>query len=218
MYMLCILQYIDFHTSIARRFSINLLPNKPPLECLCFRSPILRRVRLIHPLPPSPFWRPKSRPHVAGVPMPWARGSGPRSLMPRATPICLVRNSASPNPAATRVMCFTATRAGCSRSSPSFGRRPSSARAHAHHTWCGYAVYENPLHETLFRFDPAQGKAEPVRTEVRVPGYSCYAGAGLDQIHRLGNSGPRPAISIHAYGVERERIATHVNRVVDVAP
>ena len=27
--------------------------------------------------------------------------------------------------------------------------------AHAHHTWCGYAVYENPLHETLFRFDPA---------------------------------------------------------------
>jgi predicted metal-dependent enzyme (double-stranded beta helix superfamily) len=90
--------------------------------------------------------------------------------------------------------------------------------AHAHHTWCGYAVYENPLNETLFRFDPEQGRAEPVRTEVRVPGYSCYAGAGLDQIHRLGNSGPRPAISIHAYGVERERIATHVNRVVDVAP
>jgi predicted metal-dependent enzyme (double-stranded beta helix superfamily) len=90
--------------------------------------------------------------------------------------------------------------------------------AHAHHTWCGYAVYENPLNEMLFRFDPASGKAEPVRTEVRVPGYSCYAGAGLDQIHRLGNSGPRPAISIHAYGVERERIATHVNRVVDVAP
>ena len=26
-----------------------------------------------------------------------------------------------------------------------------------------------------------------------------------------------PAISIHVYGVERERIATHVNRVVDVA-
>jgi predicted metal-dependent enzyme (double-stranded beta helix superfamily) len=90
--------------------------------------------------------------------------------------------------------------------------------AHAHDTWCGYAVYENPLEETLFRFDPAQGAAEPVRTEVRVPGYSCYAGAGLDQIHRLGNSGPRPAISIHAYGVERERIATHVNRVMDVAP
>jgi predicted metal-dependent enzyme (double-stranded beta helix superfamily) len=89
---------------------------------------------------------------------------------------------------------------------------------HAHHTWCGYAVYEYPLDEQLFRFDPAQSKAELVRTEVRRPGYSCFAGAGLDQIHRLGNSGPKPAISIHAYGVERECIATHVNRVVDVAP
>jgi predicted metal-dependent enzyme (double-stranded beta helix superfamily) len=90
--------------------------------------------------------------------------------------------------------------------------------AHAHQTWCGYAVYENALQETVFRYDPAQSRAEPVRTEVRVPGYSCYAAAGLDQIHRLGNSGGRPAISIHAYGVERERIATHVNHLVDVAP
>jgi len=89
---------------------------------------------------------------------------------------------------------------------------------HAHHTWCGYAVYDNPLDEQLFRFNPAQSQAELVRTEVRVPGYSCFAGAGLDQIHRLGNSGREPAISIHAYGVERECIATHVNRVVDVAP
>src|SRR5882757_1495921 len=78
---------------------------------------------------------------------------------------------------------------------------------HAHHTWCGYAVYENSLDEQLFRFDPAQAKAELLRTEVRVPGYSCFAGAGLDQIHRLGNSGQKPAISIHAYGVERECIA-----------
>ena len=87
---------------------------------------------------------------------------------------------------------------------------------HAHHTWCGYAVYDNPLDEQLFRFDQAQSKAELVRTQARVPGYSCFAGAGLDQIHRLGNSGAKPAISIHAYGVERECIATHVNRVVDV--
>jgi predicted metal-dependent enzyme (double-stranded beta helix superfamily) len=89
---------------------------------------------------------------------------------------------------------------------------------HAHHTWCGYAVYDNPLDEQIFRFNSTQSKAELVRTEVRGPGYSCFAGAGLDQIHRLGNSGAKPAISIHAYGVERECIATHVNRVVDVAP
>jgi predicted metal-dependent enzyme (double-stranded beta helix superfamily) len=89
--------------------------------------------------------------------------------------------------------------------------------AHAHDTWCAYAVYDGPLQETVYTAGAA-GTAKPVCTEVRKPGYSCFAGAGLDQIHRLGNSGPRPAISIHVYGVERERIATHVNRLVDVAP
>jgi predicted metal-dependent enzyme (double-stranded beta helix superfamily) len=90
--------------------------------------------------------------------------------------------------------------------------------SHAHDTWCAYAVYDAPLHETLYAADPAGSAVRPVCTEVRKPGYSCFAEAGLDQIHRLGNSGPRPAISIHVYGVERERIATHVNRLVDVAP
>jgi predicted metal-dependent enzyme (double-stranded beta helix superfamily) len=90
--------------------------------------------------------------------------------------------------------------------------------AHAHDTWCGYAVLENALEETLFRYNAKAAKAEVLRTEVRKPGYSCFAAAGLDQIHRVGNSGSRPAISIHVYGVERERIATHVNRLVDVAP
>src|SRR5689334_1878050 len=46
--------------------------------------------------------------------------------------------------------------------------------AHAHHTWCGYAVYDKPLEEQLFRFNPEQSQAEFVRTEPRVPGYSCF--------------------------------------------
>lgn len=86
---------------------------------------------------------------------------------------------------------------------------------HAHHTWCAYGVYENALEETIFTWDAAASKAQPLRTEPRHPGYSCYAGAGLDQIHRLGNSGTRPAISIHVYGVERENVSTHVNRMVE---
>lgn len=90
--------------------------------------------------------------------------------------------------------------------------------AHAHDTWCGYAVFENALDETVFCYDAEASRAEVLQTEVRKPGYSCFAAAGLDQIHRVGNSGSRPAISIHVYGVERERIATHVNRLVDVAP
>ncbi len=87
--------------------------------------------------------------------------------------------------------------------------------AHAHHTWCAYAVYDGPLHETVYTSDPS-GLAKPVCTKVRNPGYSCFAGAGLEQIHRLGNAGTTPAISIHVYGVGRERVATHVNRVLEV--
>jgi len=48
-------------------------------------------------------------------------------------------------------------------------------------------------------------------------GYCTFGHAGLDQIHRLGNAGVRPAISLHIYGVDGDRIRTHVNRMVDVA-
>jgi predicted metal-dependent enzyme (double-stranded beta helix superfamily) len=88
---------------------------------------------------------------------------------------------------------------------------------HAHHTWCAYVVYEGELQETVFSWNDAASRAEPLRTETRRAGYNCYAEAGLDQIHKLGNSGTRTAISIHAYGVESDRIATHVNRLVETA-
>jgi predicted metal-dependent enzyme (double-stranded beta helix superfamily) len=88
--------------------------------------------------------------------------------------------------------------------------------SHAHDTWCAFAVYENPLQETLYALAPQKTKARQVCTKVRNPGYSCFAGAGLDQIHRLGNSGTMPAISIHVYGVARDRVATRVNRILEI--
>jgi predicted metal-dependent enzyme (double-stranded beta helix superfamily) len=88
---------------------------------------------------------------------------------------------------------------------------------HAHDTWCAYAVAENPLTETLYDFDPQSGKAIAAGTAQRAPGYACFAPAGLEQIHRLGNAGGVGAISIHAYGVESARVGTHVNRPMDVA-
>jgi predicted metal-dependent enzyme (double-stranded beta helix superfamily) len=88
---------------------------------------------------------------------------------------------------------------------------------HAHHTWCAYGVYENALEETTFTWDAATSTAHPQGTHARDVGYSCYAGPGLDQIHRLGNSGTSPAISIHVYGVERDSIGTHVNRMVETS-
>ena len=90
--------------------------------------------------------------------------------------------------------------------------------AHAHHTWCAYAVRSGVLNETLYAYDDATGVARPSRVASRIAGHACFAEGGLDQIHRLGNAGGEPAISIHVYGVARDRIATHVNRIVEVAP
>jgi len=89
---------------------------------------------------------------------------------------------------------------------------------HAHHAWCAYAVRTGVLSETLYAYDSAAGLARPSRVAARAAGYACFAQGGLDQIHRLGNAGAEPAISIHVYGVARDRIATHVNRMVQVAP
>ncbi|CPM31457.1 Predicted metal-dependent enzyme of the double-stranded beta helix superfamily [Bordetella pertussis] len=41
--------------------------------------------------------------------------------------------------------------------------------------------------------------------------------AGLDAIHRLRNVGAGTAISLHVYGVEGDRVATHVNRIARAA-
>ena len=88
---------------------------------------------------------------------------------------------------------------------------------HAHQTWCAYAVCDNTLTETEYAFDCAAMKALPLRTVERRAGYCTFGEAGLDQIHRLGNAGVLPAVSLHVYGVESGRIGTHVNRKVDAA-
>src|SRR5262245_1345038 len=88
---------------------------------------------------------------------------------------------------------------------------------HAHETWCAYAVCDNTLTETEYAFDHATLKALPLRTAERRAGYCTFGHAGLDQIHRLGNAGVLPAISLHIYGVESGHVGTHVNRKVDVA-
>ncbi|WP_206952716.1 cysteine dioxygenase family protein [Trinickia acidisoli] len=85
---------------------------------------------------------------------------------------------------------------------------------HGHHTWCGYAVLDGVLHETLYGWSEAADRAAPMRTQAREAGAVSYVRAGLSAIHRLANGGTRPAVSLHVYGVPSERITTHVNRLV----
>jgi predicted metal-dependent enzyme (double-stranded beta helix superfamily) len=84
---------------------------------------------------------------------------------------------------------------------------------HGHRTWCGYAVIEGTLAETLFRWDADAHTALEVRRHPRAAGAVSYVDAGRGAIHQLGNPADAAAraISLHVYGVAGAQLATHVN-------
>ncbi|MEX3935006.1 cysteine dioxygenase [Paraburkholderia phymatum] len=90
---------------------------------------------------------------------------------------------------------------------------------HAHHTWCGYAVIDGTMTETVYEWNPASECATPLREHSREPGAVSFTRAGRTGIHRLGNSNSsgKAAVSLHIYGVPGERIASHVNDIVRIA-
>jgi predicted metal-dependent enzyme (double-stranded beta helix superfamily) len=88
---------------------------------------------------------------------------------------------------------------------------------HAHYTWCAYRVLSGVLSETHYAWDPSAGHAYPFNSIARPAGQSVCGHAGLELIHRLGNAShddPVPAVSLHVYGIDSERVSTHVNRVL----
>jgi predicted metal-dependent enzyme (double-stranded beta helix superfamily) len=88
---------------------------------------------------------------------------------------------------------------------------------HAHHTWCGYAVLEGTLTETLYRWDHARDGATVLRSHARAAGAVAFGGRGRAGIHRLSRSvgnAAEPCVSLHIYGVHADEIATGVNDIV----
>jgi predicted metal-dependent enzyme (double-stranded beta helix superfamily) len=88
---------------------------------------------------------------------------------------------------------------------------------HGHYTWCGYAVVEGSLHEDSYQWTPGCAAVSCSARDERRAGYTCFGHAGVETIHRLGNQARQPATSVHVYGVDAPRIATHVNRVLAAA-
>jgi predicted metal-dependent enzyme (double-stranded beta helix superfamily) len=89
---------------------------------------------------------------------------------------------------------------------------------HAHHTWCGYAVLEGTLTETIYTWDEAREGAAAVRAHPRAPGAVSFGGRGRQGIHRLANESGAAAVSLHIYGVSAARMATGVNEVLPLLP
>lgn len=88
---------------------------------------------------------------------------------------------------------------------------------HAHYTWCAYRIAEGTLQEDRFGWDANAQQAVLTQTVQRSCGDTGYGHAGMEQIHRLGNVSDTPAISIHVYGIDAQRIASHVNRLARAA-
>ena len=88
---------------------------------------------------------------------------------------------------------------------------------HGHATWCAYTVVSGCLHESTFAFDPGVNAARLLDSAPRPTGATLFSPPGLDEIHRLGNAeSGQAAVSVHVYGLDGARVATDVNRVVDV--
>jgi predicted metal-dependent enzyme (double-stranded beta helix superfamily) len=88
---------------------------------------------------------------------------------------------------------------------------------HGHQTWCGYAVLDGTLTETVYDWNDTQQCASETRMHPRAEGAVSFVRAGRSGIHRLGNASGKPAVSLHIYGVEGSQIGTHVNDLLQTA-
>lgn len=93
-----------------------------------------------------------------------------------------------------------------------WGRNQQSS-IHAHHTWCGVAVYSGEIAETFYDHGDDDQSPQALRTVRRSPGTLSFDEGGAG-VHRIANPGVDVAVSIHVYGIGAARIATGVNRVL----
>ena len=85
---------------------------------------------------------------------------------------------------------------------------------HGHYCWCGVGVYSGELVETHFRDAGAHRAPVEVERVCRRAGDLSFD-QPLTGIHRIDNRTSEVAVSLHVYGVSRDRIATGVNRIVE---
>jgi predicted metal-dependent enzyme (double-stranded beta helix superfamily) len=82
---------------------------------------------------------------------------------------------------------------------------------HAHRVWCAVGVVVGTL--TEHHFAPGNPPA-PRGCRLLGPGASCHGAAAPELIHRLGNCGTEPAVSIHAYGAAWDPSGHGVNDIL----
>lgn len=87
---------------------------------------------------------------------------------------------------------------------------------HAHHCWCAVGVYQGMLTETYYREGAAGEPPVETGSARHAAGASTFDASGSG-IHRIANYSGVVAVSLHAYGVAKDRISTGVNRIYETA-
>jgi len=96
-------------------------------------------------------------------------------------------------------------------------RPGQSTPVHGHYTWCAYLILQGNMSEEHYTWDRNSRCAVLYEQVARDQGDTVGSHAGLEDIHRLRNASEAVAVSIHVYGVDAQRVATHVNRLADIA-
>lgn len=94
--------------------------------------------------------------------------------------------------------------------------RGQMSPVHAHHCWCAVGVYQGLLTETFYRAGAAGEPPMEIGSARHAAGASTFDPGGPG-IHRIANYSGVLAVSLHVYGVARDRIATGVNLVYPTA-
>jgi predicted metal-dependent enzyme (double-stranded beta helix superfamily) len=88
-------------------------------------------------------------------------------------------------------------------------------RIHDHVTWCIFAGLHGEVTEDLYRFDPSSARLLPAGHRTCAAGtVRCELPPG--DIHRLGNPAADPAITLHVYGTDVDRLGSSARRTYDL--
>ena len=95
-----------------------------------------------------------------------------------------------------------------------------STPIHDHATWCAFGVYEGTIRDTHYAPVGVAGDrplAEVARVFERQPGDVAHLPVASPNIHCVHNPTDRPAISIHIYGGNAQKLGPNVEKIYTLA-
>jgi len=85
---------------------------------------------------------------------------------------------------------------------------------HDHQTWCTFGVLEGEIRETVYEEADGVGcDACAVSSTNHVVGSIAHMTTSASNIHCMHNPGAKPAVTIHIYGGNSEKLGANVNKI-----